>query len=300
MPDMSGNYEFSEAELGGTLTRREGLTIAGAGLAALGLRRAFHYIEARQAENTRHSDEQYATDVLSQGLETYWDKLTVFPGLLVIDPAVQAYSDVSLGTNKKVVWANNSGQPILASRPFFVKASLDTHKDRYKEGSKSLARIIPELPEGLVAMWPPGPGKLVFFDAYQTPDLITPIYRAGAGLYAIDRPGDSIIGQNIKIDGREIIGNVSYPYLNRGHTESRPITAEEQKLRDRADDPNLDAATRGLISNVLSSGRTRVINFHMPLGHSVSVAEPRVLGNIIAAFQDDDGYEPIVMPNTPN
>ncbi len=300
MARSTAGYEINEADLGPTLTRREAMAMGGAGLAAFSLRQLFGYFGRREAETTRHNDEQLATQAFANGLQSDWDKVTVFPGLLVIDPAIQVYSDVSLAANKKLTWTTTSDQPILASRPFFVKGSLATYAGKYKKSTnQSLARITPQLPNGLVALWAPGPGRLVYFDAHKSAGLITPIYRTAAGRDATDKTDTLIKGQDITIDGREIWGGNPFLYLNRSHYETRPLTAEEQALYDRYRDQDLDSKTRGLIYDVLSENRTITTTSRMPLGYSMYVNDPPTLGNMIATFQDNSGYEPIGMPNLP-
>jgi hypothetical protein len=279
-------------------TRRE----VDAGLGALGLlgvvasiRGSIGFIAnaLRNSGDTTTDPSPAIQEGFAMGLKVSWQKLSVFPGLLIIDPTTPAYSDMSRKDSSKVNWPAAAGETILATRPIFVADTLRANSDLYSTPAR-MESAAKRLPAGLMALWTPK-GELVYVDAHAFPDLVTPIFRSAVDV-GVAQKGEKeglITPQEIKIDGREIRGSTPYLYLDRTRFVQSPLTDAEATLNKRRFDQNTDPAVREEIADtIFSRGRQETVR--IPLAHSRAF-DPATLTKHVGNFLDASSYEPIIL-----
>lgn len=298
-PDLESIIDGPPLEVHETLLSRRALL--GLGGVAAALLVTGNIIGHRiQTEHEREKIE----DAFRDGLENTWNQFVVFPGLLAVSPEVPLYTDIIQSRDSRVIFPLNQKSIIVAGRPIFVKRSLVLNNDPSgAPDGQSLYSSKPTLPEGLMAFWLPGPGRMIYTDSKVHAGLLTPFMRPTTGVKQTDQSRRYIVGTKVQIDGRETHNGVAYPYVTKRHLVRRSMTPDETaELNSLYGQYPVNWNSVDNFWKKTYPGRPRdyvVQNADFPLGHSISARDSQQLNMVISAWLDDSDrnhHEPLAVP----
>jgi hypothetical protein len=134
-----------------------------------------------------------------------WHKLNIVPMLLQVDSSANVASSM-FGSANAPMQSPPDGF-IIVVQPIAVKNTLLRNVADYDEHTQSeVVRALPSIPSGLLAFYSPV-GNLVYLDADKNDGLIVPITP---GVIT----GNRLEVTNVDITGREVRGDIVYPYTS--------------------------------------------------------------------------------------
>jgi len=162
---------------------------------------------AKQLEQEEQpmTERQLTAGVVEQGMQSDWEKCSVWPGLAIISPEATLYTTPTLDKGSEMAWPYGQGKNQLAvQRPFLIQRSVEENRTPYNTPTTPIG-------PGVMGFWMPDSEQMAFFDQGAEDYEAIMATNSDAPIWLGE---DGFVGQEVTLQPSLFVNNLTWRYLD--------------------------------------------------------------------------------------